>query len=98
MPTSTTTMTVMKRSKLAQDCAYSSYECTQPCLEGYSYCAKHILADPNAPYKPCAFVYNTNGRKCQNPAPKLDRRDISLVHNLISHGINYEFVILKKLK
>ncbi|XP_011342977.1 KAT8 regulatory NSL complex subunit 2 isoform X2 [Ooceraea biroi] len=76
MPTSTATMTVMKRPKL-QDCLYSSYECTQPCLEGYSYCAKHILEDTNAPYKPCAFVYNTNGRKCQNPAPKLDRRDIS---------------------
>ncbi|EFN60234.1 Uncharacterized protein C12orf41-like protein [Camponotus floridanus] len=76
MPTSTTT-TITKRPKQIQSCLYASYECTQPCLEGYSYCARHILEDSNAPYKQCAFVYNTNGKKCQNPAPKLDRRDIS---------------------
>lgn len=76
MPTSTAT-TITKRPKQIQSCLYASYECTQPCLEGYSYCARHILEDSNAPYKQCAFVYNTNGRKCQNPAPKLDRRDIS---------------------
>ncbi|XP_043280260.1 KAT8 regulatory NSL complex subunit 2 isoform X2 [Venturia canescens] len=58
-------------------CSYSSYECAQPCLENYLYCAKHILEDPAAPYKPCSFIYNTNGRKCYNPAPKLDRRDLS---------------------
>ncbi|XP_012139845.1 KAT8 regulatory NSL complex subunit dim gamma-tubulin 1 isoform X1 [Megachile rotundata] len=68
---------VTKRPKQTQTCLYSSYECTQPCLEGYNYCSKHILEDPNAPYKQCGFVYNTNGRKCQNPAPKFDRRDIS---------------------
>lgn len=76
MPTSTAT-TITKRPKQAQSCLYASYECTQSCLEGYSYCAKHILEDSNAPYKQCAFIYNTNGRKCQNPAPKLDRRDVS---------------------
>ncbi|XP_034951473.1 KAT8 regulatory NSL complex subunit 2 isoform X2 [Chelonus insularis] len=58
-----------------QKCAYESYNCTQQCLEGYSYCMKHILEDPKAPYKQCAFIYNTNGRKCYNPAAKLDRRD-----------------------
>lgn len=76
MPTSTAT-TITKRPKQVQSCLYASYECTQSCLEGYSYCAKHILEDSNAPYKQCAFIYNTNGRKCQNPAPKLDRRDVS---------------------
>ncbi|XP_017884728.1 KAT8 regulatory NSL complex subunit 2 isoform X2 [Ceratina calcarata] len=75
MPTMTTTPT--KKPKQTQTCTYSSYECTQSCLEGFNYCAKHILEDPNAPYKECGFLYNTNGRKCQNPAPKLDRRDIS---------------------
>lgn len=69
--------TVTKRLKESQSCAYTSYECTQSCLEGYAYCAKHILEDSHAPYKQCAFVYNTNGRKCQNPAPKLDKRDIA---------------------
>lgn len=72
-----TAPTVTKRPKQTQNCLYTSYECTQPCLEGYMYCSKHILEDTNAPYKQCAFVYNTNGKKCQNPALKLDRRDIS---------------------
>ncbi|XP_043526841.1 KAT8 regulatory NSL complex subunit 2 isoform X2 [Frieseomelitta varia] len=71
------TIVATKKQKQMQTCLYSSYECSQPCLEGFNYCAKHILEDPNAPYKQCGFVYNTNGRKCQNPAPILDRRDIS---------------------
>ncbi|XP_054004031.1 KAT8 regulatory NSL complex subunit 2 isoform X4 [Hylaeus anthracinus] len=71
------TTTATKKTKQTQACLYASYECTQPCLEGYNYCGKHILEDPTAPFKQCGFVYNTNGRKCQNPAPKLDRRDIS---------------------
>ncbi|XP_076764954.1 KAT8 regulatory NSL complex subunit 2-like isoform X1 [Xylocopa sonorina] len=71
------TTVATKKLKQTQTCSYSSYECTQTCLEGYSYCAKHILEDPTAPFKQCSFLYNTNGRKCQNPAPKLDRRDIS---------------------
>lgn len=75
MPATITTIT--KKLKQTQGCLYTSYECTQPSLEGYSYCIKHILEDPNAPYKQCAFVYNTSGRKCQNPAPKVDRRDVS---------------------
>lgn len=74
-----TTASTMKKPKQAHTCLYTSYECTQPCLEGYNYCAKHILEDPNAPFKQCDFVYNTNGRKCQNPAPKVDRRDILYV-------------------
>ncbi|KOX67798.1 KAT8 regulatory NSL complex subunit 2 [Melipona quadrifasciata] len=71
------TIVATKKQKQMQTCLYSSYECSQPCLEGFNYCAKHILEDPNAPYKQCGFVYNINGRKCQNPAPILDRRDIS---------------------
>lgn len=83
------TTTATKKPKQKQVCLYASYECTQPCLEGYNYCAKHILEDSTAPFKQCGFVYNTNGRKCQNPAPKLDRRDISYVPylNLISFCI-----------
>ena len=74
-----------KKSKESQArCSYSSFECTQPCIEGYLYCVKHVLEDPNAPFKQCGFVYNTNGRKCQNAAPKLDRRDISLVKLLLN--------------
>ncbi|XP_076680803.1 KAT8 regulatory NSL complex subunit dim gamma-tubulin 1 isoform X3 [Andrena cerasifolii] len=71
------TTTATKKPKQTQSCLYASYECTQPCLEGYNYCGKHILEDKNAPFKQCGFIYNTNGRKCQQAAPKLDRRDIS---------------------
>lgn len=78
MPTANQTNAIRPRNpKESQACAYSSYECAQPRLEGYSYCERHILEDPNAPYKQCGFVYNANGRKCQNPAPKLDRRDVT---------------------
>ncbi|KAK0072023.1 hypothetical protein PV326_000540, partial [Microctonus aethiopoides] len=70
-----TNAAMTKRLKMSQKCSYNSYDCSQSCIEGYSYCMKHILSDPIAPYKQCAFIYNTNGRKCTNPAPKLDRRD-----------------------
>jgi hypothetical protein len=68
-----------KQPKENRCCAYSSYECNQPCFETYTYCARHILEDPNAPFRQCCFIYNINGRKCQNAAPKLDRREVSYV-------------------
>lgn len=64
-----------KQPKEQNQCSYSSYECKQPRLEAYSYCIRHILEDPNAPFKQCCFIYNLNGRKCHNAAPKGDRRD-----------------------
>uniref|UniRef100_A0ABD2WNP2 KAT8 regulatory NSL complex subunit 2 n=1 Tax=Trichogramma kaykai TaxID=54128 RepID=A0ABD2WNP2_9HYME len=60
-----------------QKCSYSYYECMQPCLEVYSYCPKHILEDPNAPYTQCNYIYSINGRKCQNAAHILDKKEIS---------------------
>lgn len=60
-----------------QSCSYGSYDCKQPVIEGYSYCSKHILKDGSAPYKQCSFVYNTNGKKCQMPGLKGDRRDLA---------------------
>ncbi|XP_023288963.1 KAT8 regulatory NSL complex subunit 2 isoform X2 [Orussus abietinus] len=77
MPSTAPTTTLKQPPKESHTCMYSSYECSQPILEGYSYCARHILEDSSAPFKPCSFVYNTNGRKCQSPAPKLDRRDLA---------------------
>ncbi|XP_014616889.1 PREDICTED: KAT8 regulatory NSL complex subunit 2 isoform X1 [Polistes canadensis] len=77
IPKSTMSSSTTKPSTKTRKCLYGSFECLQPCHEGYSYCLKHILEDPNAPFKQCSFIYNSNGRKCQNPAPKLDKRDIS---------------------
>lgn len=71
---SSSSVTQCQRPK-SQKCTFTVYECTQKCIDGYAYCHHHILNDPNAPYKQCAFVYNTNGRKCYNSAAKLDRRD-----------------------
>ncbi|XP_066603739.1 KAT8 regulatory NSL complex subunit 2 [Prorops nasuta] len=76
MPATTSTV-IPKPQKSANGCAYKPYECSLPVLDGYAYCSKHILQDANAPYKQCSFVYNTNGRKCPNSAPKLNKRDIS---------------------
>lgn len=74
-----TSVPIAKLPKHIQNCTHASYECSQPCVDGYAFCLRHILEDPSAPYKQCSFVYNTNGRKCPNAAPKLDRRDVSWV-------------------
>lgn len=58
-----------------KQCAYASYECTQLTLDGYKYCAKHILQDKNAPYRQCNFIYASNGKRCHLPAPKTDKKD-----------------------
>lgn len=44
-------------------CLHKSFECSLPVEAGYSYCIKHILQDPSAPYKQCTFAY-PNGKLC----------------------------------
>jgi len=44
-------------------------------LEGYSYCARHILEDKNAPYKQCSYVSTKSGKRCPNAAHKMDKRE-----------------------
>lgn len=80
MPTVCGAVTGKKGKETQSKCSYHSYECSLPCLDGNTFCIKHVLEDQNAPYKQCNFVYNTNGRKCQNAAPKLDRREASWVY------------------
>lgn len=75
MPAPSSTTQCHHHRQKNQTCTFTSYECSQKCLDGYAYCKNHILQDPNAPYKQCTYVYNTNGRKCTNP--KLDRKDIA---------------------
>lgn len=38
-------------------------ECRKPVEIGYSYCLKHILEDPTAPYRQCEFVLNTKKKE-----------------------------------
>lgn len=57
-------------------CSNIAYECSLPRIDGYDYCIRHILQDPLAPYKQCAFLL-TNGKRCLQPAPKYDpKKDI----------------------
>lgn len=58
-------------------CSNIVYDCTLPRIEGFGYCLKHILQDPKAPYKQCAYLYPINGKRCTQPAPKYDpKKDI----------------------
>lgn len=58
-------------------CSNIVYDCTLPRIEGYGYCLKHILQDPKAPYKQCAYLYPINGKRCTQPAPKYDpKKDV----------------------
>ncbi|XP_049817779.1 KAT8 regulatory NSL complex subunit 2-like isoform X2 [Aethina tumida] len=58
-----------------RQCVYQSYDCSQLSIENYKYCLKHILHDKTAPFKQCGYVYTNNGKRCNLPAPKGDRKD-----------------------
>uniref|UniRef100_A0A182MFL4 KAT8 regulatory NSL complex subunit 2 n=1 Tax=Anopheles culicifacies TaxID=139723 RepID=A0A182MFL4_9DIPT len=66
----------------AKVCANTQYECTLPRVDSYLYCFRHILQDPNAPYKQCEYVF-PNDRRCLEPSPKYDVKK--------DYGSNYCF-------
>uniref|UniRef100_A0A182T7U0 KAT8 regulatory NSL complex subunit 2 n=1 Tax=Anopheles maculatus TaxID=74869 RepID=A0A182T7U0_9DIPT len=66
----------------AKVCANTQYECTLPRVDSYMYCFRHILQDPNAPYKQCEYEF-PNGRRCLEPSPKYDVKK--------DYGSNYCF-------
>ncbi|XP_053664794.1 uncharacterized protein LOC128713944 [Anopheles marshallii] len=66
----------------AKVCANTQYECTLPRVDSYVYCFRHILQDPNAPYKQCEFIF-PNDRRCLEPSPKYDVKK--------DYGSNYCF-------
>ncbi|XP_023246235.1 KAT8 regulatory NSL complex subunit 2 isoform X2 [Copidosoma floridanum] len=79
-PTVTSAVNTLPKQTKDQYCSYTSFECYQPCLEGYAYCARHILEDQKAPFQQCSYIYTigpNNTRPCNNAAAKLDNRDIS---------------------
>ncbi|KAL1124496.1 hypothetical protein AAG570_001122 [Ranatra chinensis] len=61
---------------LGGGCRYPHRVCSQPPLDHYEYCIKHILEDKNAPYKPCGYTYASNNKRCLQPAARGDKRDI----------------------
>lgn len=58
-----------------KQCSYRPYECTQLSLDGYNYCARHILEEKRAPFRQCSYVYTSSGKKCHLPAPRGDKRE-----------------------
>lgn len=57
-------------------CSNIVFECSLPRVDGYEYCMRHILQDPEAPYTQCAYLY-PNNKRCTHAAPKYDpKKDI----------------------
>ncbi|XP_026867791.2 KAT8 regulatory NSL complex subunit 2 [Electrophorus electricus] len=75
LPSSKSRVTQTARAQEHQACAYTQRPCSQPRLEGWEFCIKHILEDKNAPYKQCSYVSNKNGKRCPNAAPKPEKKD-----------------------
>lgn len=63
------------RAQEPQTCAFTQRACTQPRIEGWDFCIKHILEDKNAPYRQCSYVSSKNAKRCPNAAPKPDKKD-----------------------
>lgn len=65
-------MEIENKSKV---CSNSSYECSLARIPGYEFCLKHILQDPRAPYKQCAYIYSATAKRCLQAAPRGDHRN-----------------------
>uniref|UniRef100_A0A0V0G890 KAT8 regulatory NSL complex subunit 2 n=1 Tax=Triatoma dimidiata TaxID=72491 RepID=A0A0V0G890_TRIDM len=74
--TTTPTKKINSSKQPIDTCAYQPRICTQPVLEQYEYCMKHILEDKNAPFKPCGYAYPINNKRCLLPAQRGDKKDI----------------------
>ncbi|OCT95610.1 hypothetical protein XELAEV_18013297mg [Xenopus laevis] len=75
LPTSRGRLTPVPKTHEALSCSFTHRPCSQPRIEGYDFCIKHILEDRNAPYKQCSYISTNNGRRCSNAAPKPDKKD-----------------------
>lgn len=68
-------------------CSNPTYDCSIPRVEGFEFCIRHILQDPRAPYKQCAYTYPSNGKKCLQPAPKYDgKKEPGLTNYCFEHS------------
>ncbi|XP_069509962.1 KAT8 regulatory NSL complex subunit 2 [Ambystoma mexicanum] len=56
-------------------CSFTHRTCSQPRLDGFDYCLKHILEDRNAPFKQCSYISSKNVRRCTYAAPKPEKKD-----------------------
>ena len=56
-------------------CMYPHRTCMQNRLEGYEYCARHILEDKNSVYKQGNYISGKSGKRCPCAAPKSDKKE-----------------------
>ena len=70
---------VLRRSKVLAEgssfCSYPNRLCMQMRIEGYDYCARHILEDKNCPFKQCQYVSDKTSKRCMNAVLRTDKRD-----------------------
>ncbi|KAK3105835.1 hypothetical protein FSP39_006863 [Pinctada imbricata] len=55
-------------------CSFSGKVCNQHRLNGYGFCVRHILEDPHAPFKRCAYVAKSSKQTCTQAIPQHEER------------------------
>ncbi|XP_060075914.1 INO80 complex subunit D-like [Ylistrum balloti] len=55
-------------------CSFSSKVCNQHRLNGYAFCVRHILEDPTAPFKRCAYMAKSSKQNCTQAIPEHEDR------------------------
>lgn len=55
-------------------CSFSGKVCNQRRLNKYGFCVRHILEDPEAPFKRCAYVAKSSKQTCTQPIPRNEER------------------------
>ncbi|KAG8002996.1 KAT8 regulatory NSL complex subunit 2, partial [Nibea albiflora] len=75
LPSSRNRVAQTPRPQEPQVCSFTQRPCSQPRLDGFEFCIKHILEDKSAPYKQCSYVSAKNGKRCPNASPKVERKD-----------------------
>lgn len=55
-------------------CSFSAKLCNLRRLNGYAFCVRHILEDPSAPFKQCAYVVKTSGLRCTSAIKGAEER------------------------
>lgn len=58
--------------KKSKTCSNPTFACSLKRVESNEFCLRHILQDPNAPYKQCLYMYPVSGKQCAQAAPKHD--------------------------
>ncbi|KAL8606110.1 hypothetical protein ACOMHN_032117 [Nucella lapillus] len=55
-------------------CSFSKKQCNQRRLNGYGFCVRHILEDPTAPFRRCAYVAKSSQHLCTQAIPQGEER------------------------